>query len=73
MEHCRIYVCKTEFGRRDECIKFKTLFDYYKWKDASEYSYLYSFQPICTYISYFDKSILQFRNTKFESLSIRDF
>jgi hypothetical protein len=62
MDDCRLYVCRPEFGQNTDCIRFKSLFDYYIWRDSTEYSYLYSYQPICNKIQIFDKLLLQYRN-----------
>lgn len=63
---CRIYVCKTIFGKkRDKCLKFNNISEYDEWRNENiDELGKTSFQPICTNNIIFDQMILAYRNGK---------
>ena len=64
--NCRIYVCRSIFGKCDECIKFDTFEEYKEWLHKSKNNN-YTFQPVCNnhYNALFDKCILAMRSGHF--------
>lgn len=63
--NCRIYVCKSAFGRNDKCISFADEEEYEEWWRKNKIEKTddgYTFQPVCNSMSIFDAMILKFRN-----------
>lgn len=71
MEHeCRIYVCRPNFGGKDNCIQFKNKKEYETWLESTQTIGDYSYQPVCTKYKVFDRMILTMRSGKLGLVSI---
>lgn len=64
MDNCRIYVCKSYFGQKDECKRFEDMYEYKTWLMTSEHVGYTSFQPVCNVKEIFDRLILSLRSGK---------
>jgi hypothetical protein len=66
MEGCRIYVCRTFYGRnRDKCLSFENKEYYDKWKKLnSDLIGQTTLVPVCNKIAAFDKAYLAYQNGK---------
>lgn len=61
---CRIYVCRSNFGGTDKCIRFKNKKEYDEWVGSTQSVGDYSYQPVCTKHDLFDRMILTLRSGK---------
>lgn len=73
MDNCRIYVCKSIFGSKDQCKKFNNMEEYWKWVNLEPPElYNSTFQPICNCKDIFDRMILTIRSNKIGIVDIKD-
>jgi len=65
MDNCRIYVCKSIFGQKDECMHFIDFLEYTKWlKNPEKNKDNTVFVPICNCNEILDKFRLMIKSKK---------